>query len=197
MVTITKNQTTALNYKDLVLTTVKEKYPYFLLGATVILIVLLLVTTYFGKNVLVKINLNKPTANQQNIPKKQALARTYVVSQGDSLWKIAEQSYGSGYNAYDIAIANKLTDANVIEAGQILVIPSVTAKQPTQGEIAMAKTAPITIKENTYTVKEGDDLWDIALGAYGDGYMWVSVAKANNLTNPDLIHAGNVLKLPR
>ncbi|MGA2968080.1 MAG: LysM peptidoglycan-binding domain-containing protein, partial [Candidatus Levyibacteriota bacterium] len=49
----------------------------------------------------------------------------------------------------------------------------------------------------TYTVKSGDYLWSIAIRAYGDGYQWVKIAKANNLTNPDLIFSGNVLQLPR
>ena len=49
----------------------------------------------------------------------------------------------------------------------------------------------------TYTVKSGDYLWSIAVRAYGDGYQWVKIVKANNLVNPDLIFSGNVLRLPR
>jgi nucleoid-associated protein YgaU len=44
---------------------------------------------------------------------------------------------------------------------------------------------------------KGDSLWKIAVRAYGDGYKWVSIAKANKLVNPNLIHSGNVLTLPR
>lgn len=53
------------------------------------------------------------------------------------------------------------------------------------------------ISTTTYVVKQGDYLWDIAVRAYGDGYKWVEIARANELENPDVIHSGNELKLPR
>jgi nucleoid-associated protein YgaU len=49
----------------------------------------------------------------------------------------------------------------------------------------------------SYTVVKGDSLWSIAVKAYGDGYKWVSIAKANKLDNPNVIHAGNVLVIPK
>ncbi|MFI5265695.1 MAG: LysM peptidoglycan-binding domain-containing protein [Candidatus Levyibacteriota bacterium] len=59
----------------------------------------------------------------------------------------------------------------------------------------MAQTQKITGK--TYTVKAGDDLWNIAVRAYGDGYKWVDIARVNNLSNPNLIFSDNVLVIPR
>lgn len=53
------------------------------------------------------------------------------------------------------------------------------------------------ITGDSYTVVRGDNLWTICERAYGDGTKWVEVAKANELVNPDLIHAGNVFVLPR
>lgn len=53
------------------------------------------------------------------------------------------------------------------------------------------------ITQSEYVVKKGDDLWDIAVRAYADGYKWVDIARVNNLSNPDLIHPGNVFKIPR
>jgi len=57
--------------------------------------------------------------------------------------------------------------------------------------------AAATEPEKIYTVVAGDSLWNIAVREYGDGYAWTKIATANNLINPDLIHAGNVLRLPR
>ena len=34
----------------------------------------------------------------------------------------------------------------------------------------------------TYTLQEGEGLWDVAVKFYGDGYKWVNIAEANNLT---------------
>src|SRR3989344_761158 len=58
-----------------------------------------------------------------------------------------------------------------------------------------SETASIT--GTSYTVVAGDSLWKIAERAYGDPYKWVDIAKANGLLNPDIIHSGNVLTLPR
>lgn len=49
---------------------------------------------------------------------------------------------------------------------------------------------------SSYTVVRGDNLWDIAVAAYGDGYRWTDIAEANDLVNPSIIHAGNVLTIP-
>lgn len=52
-------------------------------------------------------------------------------------------------------------------------------------------------KTDTYIVKQGDNLWSIAQLEYGSGYSWVDIAKANNLSNPDEIYAGSVLRMLR
>lgn len=191
-----KNQTQVINYKKLVFATIKDKLSYFIFGAVIVLGLSLFLLFKFMASQKLFVKINKvQKANVEGAAKTEV--KTYVVKEGDTLWKISQNTYGSGYNAYDIAKANKLSDANVISANQTLLIPSVQPKQPTTGEIASAMTAPVTLKEDSYTVQAGDFLWKIALEAYGDGYMWTKIAQANNITNPDYIFAGNVLKLPR
>jgi nucleoid-associated protein YgaU len=50
----------------------------------------------------------------------------------------------------------------------------------------------------TYTVKSGDSLSKIAQQHYGDGKKWRAIFEANRdlISNPDLIHPGQVLKIP-
>ena len=50
----------------------------------------------------------------------------------------------------------------------------------------------------TYTVAKGDSLSKIAKKLYGDGSKWKVIFEANRDTikNPDLIHPGQVLKIP-
>ncbi|HEY9504965.1 MAG TPA: LysM peptidoglycan-binding domain-containing protein [Gemmatimonadales bacterium] len=54
--------------------------------------------------------------------------------------------------------------------------------------------------EETYTVKKGDSLSKIAKRVYGDAQQWRKIYEANRAVigdNPDLIHPGQALKLPR
>lgn len=64
-----------------------------------------------------------------------------------------------------------------------------------EDEAAVSRTERIV--SPTYKIAEGDTLWSIAVRTYADGYKWTEIAKANNLSNPDLIHVGNTLKLPQ
>ncbi len=51
---------------------------------------------------------------------------------------------------------------------------------------------------DTYEVKEGDTLWDIAAAAYGNGALWERIAEANGIDDPvrDL-KVDDVLRIPR
>lgn len=50
---------------------------------------------------------------------------------------------------------------------------------------------------SNYTVKEGDTLGTIAEKFYGGGDLWVEIAKVNNLTDPNLLEVGMILKIPK
>ena len=53
--------------------------------------------------------------------------------------------------------------------------------------------------EVTYTVVSGDSLSKIAKAHYGDANQWRRIWEANRdlIKNPDLIHPGQVLKIPQ
>lgn len=129
-----------------------------------------------------------------------AVPTIHVVAPGEDLWVIAEKYYRSGYNWTTIAKANNLPDPNIISTGQKLNIPKAdTITVASEQSISPKQTdtsAPEKIVGKTYTVVRGDDLWLISVRAYGDGYQWVKIARANKLVNPNLIHVGNVLTLP-
>jgi putative chitinase len=151
-----------------------------------------------------------PKQNKNN-QQKSITGNTYTVAAGDSLWTISEKTYNSGYNWVDIAKANKLSNPGMIYKGMKLTLPKVSPKLATGKEIkpqpkktinpapAQTKTAVNTNKITTpiYTISKGDNLWTIAVRAYGDGYQWTKIAKANELTNPGIIHVGNTIKIPR
>ncbi len=178
------------------------------LGALVIVIVGILIVNYFKD----KKGQTTPEALNTTQATQAVAGKSHAVVKGETLWSIAEDAYGSGYNWTDIYKENKLNKQN-LEVGQVLNIPQVAAKQPTitkQAAVAVKATATpattIVAKANvpatgsqatTYTVVKGDYLWKIAVKEYGSGYKWVEIARANKLKNPNIIHAGNVLALPR
>lgn len=67
------------------------------------------------------------------------------------------------------------------------------AKKKVTVEKQRATTGKKTPK--THTVKAGDTLWAIAKQHLGDGSKYTQLAKLNNLSNPNLIKAGQVIKL--
>lgn len=183
-----------LDYQKLLILTVKEKYFSLFVGLLVVFVVL--------KNININFNFRLPTFNfTSKVAKNKFVVnkplRTYVVAEGDDLWNIAEKFYGSGFNAYDISLANKITDSSNISTGQKLIIPQVTPRQPTIGDISTISTSQVTYVENKYVVQPGDSLSIIAQKVYGDLYAWTRIMNANNLATPDSIEAGMVLIIPR
>jgi LysM repeat protein len=91
--------------------------------------------------------------------------------------------------------ANKIWDA-------IKTIPTwaqdVVADIKATGGPAAASTAAGTGAGATYTVKAGDTLSKIAKQVLGDGNAYMSIFNLNRdqLTDPDKIQPGQVLKLP-
>lgn len=140
-------------------------------------------------------------------------ASTYIVKAGDTLWKIAEKAYKSGFNYKDVVAYNKIQDPNTIIAGQTILLPTVVPDLPTdptalaqggvggpsvQGEIGEgAMTTPVTNPASTYTVVKGDTLWSISEQSLGDGFSWHEIAKANNVSDPTKLEPGTVLQIPR
>lgn len=197
------------------------------LGVLIVIIVGVLVFNYFNRSkdlgpASTSDNITETSADVT----KENLPGNYTVKTGDTLFGIAEKYYDSGWEYVRIVEANKLPNPNNIPAGQVLLIPkadtpdlqttpapsseSATEKAvvdatPTPSVIPSSTpttTTPSTwgnaITENTYTVQAGDWLSTIAARAYnGDILAYQKIAAANNITNPDLIEIGQVLKLPR
>lgn len=171
-----------------------------ILGAFVILAVGVMAINYFrspGKTGT--ITAPAQTAREETTPK---IGAKHKVVSGEHLWGIAEMYYKSGYNWVDIAQANKLANANVISAGMELTIPEVTAKNYTVDTTQQAQASPQSdepIQTDTYSVAQGDHLWNIAVRAYGDGYQWSKIWEANraSISNPNLIYPDQNLTIPR
>jgi len=190
-----KEKKKTINYRNLLLAKIKEKKIPILIGISVFIILYIFLSGFILKDKT--LTRKKITSSSQIQMKKDGeKIKKYIVKEGDYLWKIAEENYGSGFNAYDIIQANKIENPDYLFVGQELILPKVTPKLPTRGEIAVNKTNQVTHDQKKYIVKEGDSLWTIALQAYGDGYAWVKIAEINKINNPNDITPGQVLILP-
>ncbi len=172
--------------------------------------------------------LNKPSQNlgpasqTQNLQNNQTadvskdnLPGKYTVKEGDTLFDIAQNYYGDGYQYPKIAEANKIANPDVITTGQVIDIPKLEVAQAAASQPAPSGT-PNTqliqggtggsvsetewgsrITGTTYTVQDGDWLSKIAGRAYGDIYQYGKIAQANNIQDPNTIEPGAVLQIPR
>ena len=164
------------------------------LGALVVVVVGILIFNYFAKTdagvevepISSDVAEIVPVEMEGETP--AGLPRKHVVATGEHLWSIAEKYFGSGYNWIDIAQTNKLQKPNLLIIDQELTITQVTARKIT--------IQPMPRPGKTYSVQLGDSLWSLAVKAYGDGFKWLEIAQANNLSQPDLIEVGQEIKIP-
>lgn len=116
-----------------------------------------------------------PTPQPSPQPVPQPTETTYTVVAGDTLSGIASR-YGTTYQ--ELARINNIANPNLIYVGQVIKIP-------TSGTNSTSNVI-------TYTVKKGDTLSGIA-SRYGTTYQ--KIAQDNGIANPNLIYAGQVLKI--
>jgi len=102
---------------------------------------------------------------------------SYIVQPGDSLLSIARSF---GVTPDNIAIANNITNRNVLRVGQKLIIPGIT-----ELDAAIARGS-------THTVQSGETLSEIAAQF---GTTVDAIKSANNLTS-DTISVGQELIIP-
>lgn len=97
---------------------------------------------------------------------------TYTVRSGDTLSSIASK-FGTSYQA--LASLNGISNPNLIYVGQVLRVNGSASNSSVY-----------------YTVRAGDNLSAIA-SRYGTSYQ--SIASLNGLSNPNLIYAGQTLRI--
>lgn len=138
-----------------------------------------------------------PAVQQPAAP--QSTNGSHTVASGQTLAAIG-RLYGLSWTV--IAQANGLADPNHIYAGQTLVIPGASGvvqnPEPAQpAEIVPLQPAPVQPQQaaiaSTHTVAQGETLAKIAR-AYG--ITWKAIASVNGLSDPNRIHAGQVLQIP-
>lgn len=118
----------------------------------------------------------------------EATTIDYTVKRGDSLWKIAEQHLGDGARYVEIVGLNE----HVLGGRPDFILPGTLLRIPQEDA-------------ESYVVKPGDTLSDIALDELGDPLRYPEIFEASSdivqpdgarLTDPDLIRPGWELTIP-
>lgn len=143
-----------------------------------------------------------------------AAVETYQVRKGDTLSQIAVIFYGSERYVEFLMKSNpKVVSASSIVEGMVLRIPALpeetmqaAAAQPRERAAGPASvpspvSAPVPAPDTgkTYTVKEGDSFYAIALRTLGAGSRWPEIYELNKSvvgSDPAKLRPGTVLKLP-
>ncbi|MDD4938376.1 MAG: LysM peptidoglycan-binding domain-containing protein [Candidatus Shapirobacteria bacterium] len=178
-----------------------EEIVSMFLGLVIVVVVVGLIFNFFQKrkgsvdipgssNVTLSDNINGSGE------KSQIQENIYVVSYGDNLWKIAESKYNDGYMWVKIAEVNNLKNPSILEVGQKLILPILSQNEITSIKPDNSLSIP-TGQE--YEVKKGDNLWEIAVRAYGDGYQWVKIWQENRskLNSPNALEIGMFLMISK
>ncbi len=137
-----------------------------------------------------------PAPNPTTSPAKAAPTEPatvdYVVQRGDSLWRIAARHLGNGNRYPEIVDLN----TKLLKRGPDFIREGWTIKLP-----AIKKVNGY----DTYTVRKGDTLSEIALDELGNAHAWPKIAAASRsivqpdgrrLTDPDQIDIGWTLHIP-
>lgn len=107
----------------------------------------------------------------------------------------------SSEDGFDVTVNIQLKQYRAYGNKRIILQPatqsnSASSSTTTQKAVVEQKR-PTTGKETPkmHTVKKGDTLWAIAKKYLGDGSKYTELAKLNNISNPDVIKEGQVIKL--
>ena len=125
----------------------------------------------------------EPTAAREaEVPVQMTLPATHTVAPGENLFRIGLK-YGMSW--VPLAIYNNIPNANLIYTGQVIKIPG--------GQTPPTQSAPEGATYTNYVVQRGDTVYKISRAF---GVSPEEIVKANGLMNPNLIYAGQVLKIP-
>ncbi len=123
-------------------------------------------------------------------PRREPERRTHTVREGDTLYAIAEEVYGSARYVSLIEQANPGLDPRALHVGRTLRLPE---PEEAGGGPAPARTVRV------YKVRRNDTLIGIARRFYGDAAMYLRIYEANRdrLRSPSAtLYVGQTLRLP-
>ena len=77
-----------------------------------------------------------------------------------------------------------------------LIVKYLKTDRGTIPQELLSGTNTIETSTKTHKVAKGENLWNIAVKYYGDGFKWVDIATENKLTNASIIETDQELIIP-
>lgn len=121
---------------------------------------------------------------------------SYTVKSGDTLSSIASEIYGREDAWFEIAQANPSVDPKRLQVDQVIVLPDLDSNVREREEV----TPPPPGKDQSYTVRPGDNLSKIAKKFYDDTEAWDLIYARNRDKigpRPDRLKVGMELIIPQ
>ena len=132
----------------------------------------------FTRNVLLEKCTDCPIIEPPNGDESKEI--NYTVKRGDTLWAISQRY---GVTVKELAEINNIANPNLIYPGQVLKI--LVDSEIDHNDV-------IDMGHVLYTVKRGDNLWNISR-RYNTTVQLI--VQMNNIKNPNLIYPGQVFKI--
>jgi nucleoid-associated protein YgaU len=103
-------------------------------------------------------------------------------------WKSEEKQELTGNNAEITALTQQVNQEKKLNAQLQSKITELNNKLNKKGQVKAKK-------EQQWTVKEGESLFQIARKIYGNGFKYGIIAEDNNISDPNLIQTGQKLTI--
>jgi len=142
---------------------------------------------YAGKYLIVPVPLDREYSGQSN-RSYSAENGLYVVRSGDTMWDIA-RAFGTSVD--QLRRINYIERGSRIYVGQKLKIPS-SASKLAEMSVSKSSRGPSSSSSQTYKVRAGDTLWDIARA---NGTTTAYLRQINGLGRSSRIYPGQILRI--
>ncbi|WP_202813141.1 LysM peptidoglycan-binding domain-containing protein, partial [Liquorilactobacillus nagelii] len=141
---------------------------------------------YVGQVLKLSANSTETSSNKTSSSSTTAASGTYTVKSGDTLYGIAANNNTS---VSSLVSLNSISDPDNIYVGQVLKLSSNSSSSKATTTTTSSSS---TKTSGSYTIKSGDTLYQIAIA---NGLSVSQLASLNNISDPNEVYVGQVLKL--
>lgn len=136
---------------------------------------------------------DEPVAADSRERWQEPASDSYTVAANDNFWRISQKVYGTGayFKALEEHNRRQLANRRLLNVGDVVSTPTIEQLQRdypslspkprglSSGDRGMAQAGSLTRGGNTYTVLEGDTLFDIARQELGKASRWAEIYELN------------------